>query len=135
MYRLTRDELGPLLLNIEDQTFQRIPETDNKFFRNGKMFDYFDSLEDLILSGKDMAVIPFWVISFAEKGKRYNVKLLISNSEFTFWNVEKAGREWVKNEIVACDAERPYFGFFVRTKEAQNDCIIGAVMEIKKPGN
>ena len=134
MYKLINDEIGPLLLNMEDQTFQRLPDTANKFFRGGRMFNYFESLSDFMQSQCSDAVVPFWAVSFTEKGRRYSIKILIGGDEYTFWNVEKIGSEWIENKIVGCDAEKPYFGYFIRNPGAQNDCLVGSVMEIKKAG-
>jgi hypothetical protein len=134
MIRLITDETGPMLLNIENQTFARIPETFNKFFKNGKMFDFFDTITEFILSGKPAAVIPFWALAFAEKGKRYNIRVLVEHDEYTFWNVERIGGEWVQNNILNVDAEKPYFGYFIRSPAALNECTLQSTFEIKKAG-
>lgn len=132
--RLTRDETGPILLNIENQTFQRIPETANKFFKGGKMFDFFDTITEFLKSDSQAAVIPFLAVSFTEKGKRYNVRILVEHDEYLFWSVEKIGSEWVKNNIIGIDAEKPFLGYFIRNPGAINECTLQSTFEIKKTG-
>lgn len=128
-YRLTHDELGPVLINLTAQTFQRIPDTRNTF--KGR-FRAFDSLSDFLQSEHESAVIPFFCIKFEEKGKRHFVEILTGNEQYKFWNVEKLNGKWEQNAITMVDPHSAYFGFFKRARGSDNDCIIQSVMKIEK---
>lgn len=128
-YIYSRDEIGPFLLNVADQTIQRIPDARNTF--KGR-FPWYESLSDFILSENEQAVVPFWCEKIQEKGKRYSAHILTGYENYTFWNVEKIGAKWEPNNIQQLDAQKAYFGFLKRVSGSDNECMILSVMEIKK---
>lgn len=127
-YIYSRDELGLFLLNVADQTIQRIPDTRNTF--KGR-FPWFESINEFLLSDKDQSVIPLWCEKIQEKGKRYAAHILTGYENYIFWNVEKIGGKWEPNHIQQIDAQKAYFGFFKKVKCSDNDCMILSVVEMR----
>lgn len=121
MIKLIRDEVGPLLIDILNQTYQRIPDTRNKFFVNGKMFDFAETIGELTSMP---AIVPVFCVETGEKGKRQYVKLLSGDEHFTFFNVEKIGSQWRQNEISKIFPNKAYFAYFEPQVGAENGYLI-----------
>lgn len=124
-YRLTRDEIGPLLLHIPDQTFQRIPDTTTAFFVGGKMFNYAETIADLVGAG----IVPVWCESTGDKGKRQFATLISGEEKHIYFNVEKIGNYWQRNAIEKLMPNKAYFVYF-----EPDNTIIKSVIMIGAPG-
>jgi len=125
-YRLTKDEIGPLLLNIEEQTFQRIPDTRNSFFVSGRRFDYAERIEELTGAG----IVPVWCNKTGDKGKRMYATVLSGESLYTFWNVENIAGAWKRNDIDKMMPGKAYFAYLEPEQGAENDYLIKSVIMI-----
>lgn len=130
MYRLIRDELGPVLLDVENQVFQRIPDAREKFIIDGRMFDFSDTIAEFRESEKTNSIVPVWCESTGTKGKRDYVTLLSGQEKFTFFSVERVGDEWVKNKIEKMNPNRAYFVYLESHPDMINECLILSVRMI-----
>lgn len=124
MYRLIHDELGPVLLDVENQTFQRIPDSREKFIIDGRMFDFSDTVAEFLESEKVNAIVPVWCESTGTKGKREFVTLLSGQERYMFFSVERVGGEWVKNKIEKMNPNRAYFVYLESHPDMINECLI-----------
>ena len=124
MFRLIRDELGPVLLDVENQTFQRIPDAREKFIIDGRMFDFSDTIAEFLESEKVNAIIPVWCESTGSKGKRDFITLLSGQGRYTFFSIERVGGEWVKNKIEKMNPNRAYFVYLESHPDMINECLI-----------
>lgn len=129
-YLLTKDENGPLLLNVEAQTFQRIEDTRNKFFAGGSAFDFRDSIAEA--AELEVCVTPAFVVKAGEKGKRTFVDLLSGLTTYRFWSVEMVGERWTPNEIAGMREGVGYLLFTEATAGADNGVLIKRKTPIRK---
>ena len=130
MFRLIRDELGPVLLDVENQTFQRIPDAREKFIIDGRMFEFLDTIAEFRESEKVNAIIPVWCEATGSKGKRDFVVLLSGQEKFTFYSVERVGHSWLKNQIEKMNPNRAYFVYLESHPDMINECLILTVRMI-----
>lgn len=130
MLRLIHDELGPVLLDVENQTFQRIPDARKKFIIDGRMFDFSETIAEFRDSEKVNSIVPAWCESTGTKGKRDYVTLLSGQEKFTFFSVERVGGEWVKNKIEKMNPNRAYFVYLESHPDMINECLILSVKMI-----
>lgn len=130
MFRLIRDELGPVLLDVENQTFQRIPDAREKFIMNGRMFEFSDTIAEFRDSEKVNAIVPVWCESTGTKGKRDFITLLSGQGRYTFFSIERVGGEWVKNKIEKMNPNRAYFVYLESHPDMINECLILTVRMI-----
>jgi len=118
-------------LAINGYDYRVIPDTRNKYFSRGKMYDYFTNVREFLDSDKTMCVVTLFVIERKKKGKRYFVTLLDAVSEtFTIYNVEHYNGQWVNNEhnsrnirspkqgIEICQAGQAYTFMIVKESES-----------------
>ena len=127
MFRLIRDELGPVLLDVENQVFQRIPDAREKFIIDGRMFEFSDTIAEFRDSEKVNAIVPVWCESTGTKGKRDFITLLSGQGRYTFFSVERVGGEWVKNKIEKMNPNRAYFVYVESHPDMINECLILSV--------
>lgn len=127
MFRLIRDELGPVLLDVENQAFQRIPDAREKFIIDGRMFDFSDTIAEFRESEKVNTIVPVWCESTGTKGKRDYVNLLSGQERYTFFSVERVGGAWVKNKIEKMNPNRAYFVYLESHPDMINECLILSV--------
>ena len=120
------------LFNSEDQTYTIIPDTSWKFFKNGKIFNFAESIGQFIESDNSTCIIPMFCLESKIKGKRVIFRFLDRHSEVSFFNVERIGDKWKHNECDQCKPNRAYFLFVQRNNDALNGCMVKSVMEIEK---
>ena len=128
MIRLIHDQTGPLLIDFETQTYQRLPDTRNKIFFNGQMFDYAETFEDV----KKNCIVPVWCESVGTKGKRIFCTLLSGNQTYIFFNIEKVGSGWLNNRIEQIAEKQAYFVYVEKNNMAENGLIILSSKKINK---
>jgi hypothetical protein len=129
-YLLTKDENGPLLLDVESQTFQRIEDTRNKYFAGGSAFDFRDSIGEA--AELEACVTTAFVVKVGEKGKRTFVELLSGLTTYRFWSVEMVGDRWTPNEIAGMREGVGYLLFTEAVAGADNGVIIKRKTLIRK---
>lgn len=134
------------LLNTEDQTYIIIPVTTNKYFSNGRMFDFYESVDDFLNSESPAAVIAFYCTDRKNKGRRYVVTLTCRSTTTEIYNVEKTPSGWLKNErdakgwdksapaigVEVCEPCKAYFIYCVKEKESTTGFRVKAVKLIEK---
>lgn len=95
-----------------------------KLLLNGRFFDYCETINDFDLSKKRMAVIPCFCKKTGDKGKRTYARFISGNETIEFYNVERIGEKWVKNEIDNLTQRSAFFVCFKKHPDAINAKII-----------
>lgn len=102
--------------DFETEKLYRITDTSNKIALKGReggkynLFDYFDSVQELLESARDSAIIPFFCSKREIKGKRYQVTLITRRETIEFWNLEKTESGWLKHELDSRNPDAPKIG-------------------------
>lgn len=132
MHLLTHSTGSKCLFDTDTQTYSIIPDTRNKFFKDGKMFNKFDSISEFIQSDKNSGIVPAYCSGTGIKGKRTWFTFLDRHNEIKFFNVERISDKWQRNECELCQENKAYFLYVVREDDALNGCLVKRVMEIIK---
>ena len=138
------------LFDTEKQCYYELPDIRDKIALNGNKtgakynwFDYFETVREFIESDKKMAIVLFFCMARAVKGKRYQVTLITQSESLDFWNIEKIQSGWLKHESDIRDASAPrvgieickpnsaYMFYLVKEPDALNGVRVKSVMKLE----
>jgi len=85
-------------LAINGYDYRVIPDTRNKYFSRGKMYNYFTNVREFLESDKNMCVVPLFVQNRKTKGRRYFIEVIDEQEVYKIFNVEHYNGQWVNNE-------------------------------------
>ena len=129
-----------VLLDTCDGVYYRLPAVvahnlapQDTIIMNGRYFAYFDTMQGFLDSAKNKAIVPIFCIKKENKGKRFKVQVLSGEKTGEFFNVERINEAWISNEIDNILPNRAYFVYLKKEKNADNECLIIGIKEIKKP--
>lgn len=131
----------PVLLDTSDCVYYRLPDVVahnlapyDTIIMNGRYFAYFDTVQGFLNSEKFRAIVPVYCMKKETKGKRFKVQILSGKKTGEFFNVERINNSWVNNETDNMLPNHAYFVYVEKNKDADNECMIKGIKEIRKPG-
>lgn len=117
---------------MDGYSLTEIPDTRNKAFFKGKMFNSMDNMSEFLKSDLDSCIVPVYCSDVYEK-KAFRKVTLITHSEQYVFNVSEKGQySYYRNEIREIEEGQAYFIYLEKFARARNDCLIKAVMKIQK---
>jgi hypothetical protein len=130
-----------VLLDTSEGVYYRLSDVvahnlapDDSIIMNGRYFAYFSTVQVFLDSKKVKAIVPVYCMKKETKGKRFKIQILSGKKTGEFFNVERIGGGWVNNEIDNILPNKAFFLYLEKNKDADNECLIKGVKEIKKPG-
>jgi hypothetical protein len=125
---------GKVLFNTETQGYKPIPDSRNKIAIKGRLFDYFETVGELLESDRNSSIVLMYCKGSKIAGKRVKVTMATSTETLDFWSVEKVSTGWVRNEIEMCEESHAYMVFLIKEAEFINSVRVRSikVMEDKK---
>jgi hypothetical protein len=117
---------------LDGYKFIEIPNTRDKAYFKGKMFDVRDRVDDFMKSDLTSCIIPVYCSGVFEKKAFKKVTLITREEEYEFMSSEKGQYSYYRNEIKEIEKGGAYFIFLEKFARARNDCLIKAVMKIEK---
>lgn len=117
---------------LDGYKFTEIPDTRNKAFFKGKMFNFSETVNSFLKGKEESCIVPVYCTQISEKRAFKSVILITKTEEYRFTNSERGQYSYYRNEIKDIQDGRAYFIFLEKFGRARNDCLIKAVKEINK---
>jgi hypothetical protein len=121
-----------VLFDTEEGVYYDLPEITGKICVDGRFFDHFDTIDEMIAGDKNTAIIPVFCSEKRQVKKREQVTILSGQTSRQFLSAEMICGKWTRNEIEIMEKGKAYFVFFEKNKYSDNLVLIKKIKEIVK---